>query len=71
MKRKIIGIFIITLLTLSYMPIITSEESQVSESYEREGGNIFFMGRIYGHREFTKKSSVLFFTFNIPQYRNK
>ncbi len=42
MKRKIIGIFVITLLTLSYMPIIDCEESQLPKSYESKENNIRF-----------------------------
>ena len=51
MKRKIVGIFIIALLTISYMPIITSEASQAPESYESKGGDIkfFFAGMTSGY----------------------
>jgi hypothetical protein len=50
MKRKIIGIFIIALLTISYMPMVSSEASQAPESNENKGGdiNFFFTGRIGG-----------------------
>ncbi len=50
MKRKIIGIFVIAILTISYMPIINSETSQVPESYESKGGDIkfFFIGKVNG-----------------------
>lgn len=59
MKRKIIGIFIIALLTISYMPIIGCEATQVPESYESKGGDIkfFFMGRTTDHYVQDKKSS--------------
>ena len=42
MKRKIIGIFIIAVLTISSMPIINSEEFQVQESYKSKDSNIRF-----------------------------
>jgi len=46
MKRKIVGIFVIALLTISYMPIVSSEISQVPESNETQDDDIkfFFTG---------------------------
>ncbi|MBN2603952.1 MAG: hypothetical protein JXA91_07475 [Candidatus Thermoplasmatota archaeon] len=62
MKRKIIGIFIIALLTISYMPIITSEASQVPESNESKGGDIkiFFIGGTNGTGMIIRDNASLF-----------
>ena len=48
MKRKIIGIFVIALLTTIYIPTITSSGSQVQELGEGEINDIkiFFIGRL-------------------------
>jgi hypothetical protein len=50
MNRKIIGIFVIALLTISYMPMVSSEASQVPESNEIQDSNvkIFFIGGTVG-----------------------
>ena len=49
MKRKIIGIFVIALLTISYMPLVTGDASQVSEEGKSEVNKIgiFFRGEVY------------------------
>ena len=70
MKKKIVGMLIIILLTISYIPIIRSEESQAPESHKGEDGIIkfFFTGMVNGIEEHLSNGSFLLKLFGI--YKN-
>lgn len=68
MKRKIVGIFVIALLTFSYIPIVSSEMAEVPESHGSESGDIkfFLKGWTTGYSgEFTYYVKQLIASFGV------